>query len=60
MWLDDETSDRAQQIIPGLLRRCDELEQEVARGRAREKRLWCCLVVMVVILLLLLGRDEKQ
>ncbi|WOH01022.1 hypothetical protein DCAR_0520400 [Daucus carota subsp. sativus] len=50
MWHDPAVGDRAKNIIPGLLRRIQRLEDEIMRRRNKEKMLFIWLISALVII----------
>nr|XP_017221678.1 PREDICTED: uncharacterized protein LOC108198434 [Daucus carota subsp. sativus] len=55
LWHDPAVGDRAKNIIPGLLRKIQRLEEEMKRNRKKEKMLVFCLITTVVIIFVLLA-----
>ncbi|WOG86538.1 hypothetical protein DCAR_0205749 [Daucus carota subsp. sativus] len=54
MWHDPAVGDRARNIIPGLLRRIQRLEDEIKRRRDKEKLLLISLSIAVIIVCVVL------
>ncbi|CAA0823605.1 Unknown protein [Striga hermonthica] len=50
VWIDPPMCTRAQKIIPGLKRRLDEAEAELASKRKRARKMWFALVASWIIL----------
>ncbi|CAA0823610.1 Unknown protein [Striga hermonthica] len=50
VWIDPPMCTRARQIIPGLKRRLDEAEAELASNRKRARKMWFALVASWIIL----------
>ena len=53
MWHDPAVVDRAKNIIPGLLRRIQRLEDEIMRRRNKEKMLFFSLIIALAIVCVL-------
>ncbi|KAK4427600.1 hypothetical protein Salat_1528900 [Sesamum alatum] len=51
-WEDPPMCRRAQAIIPGLLRKKNDMEAEIFRLRRFQKSLWTCIVVQCLLWLL--------
>ncbi|GER54804.1 GRF zinc finger containing protein [Striga asiatica] len=49
-WIDPPMCPRSRQIIPGLLRRVNRLEDELATKKSREKWLWGMMVLSWLIM----------
>ncbi|CAA0829044.1 Unknown protein [Striga hermonthica] len=49
-WIDPPMCPRSRQIIPGLLKRVNRLENELATRKSREKWLWGMMVLSWLIM----------
>ncbi|KAL8040561.1 hypothetical protein ABFX02_10G106700 [Erythranthe guttata] len=58
-WIDPPMGYRATHIIPGLLRRVNGYEVEIARRRSREKKLWILLVCSWMMIYWLFGSSNR-
>ncbi|PQM39063.1 uncharacterized protein Pyn_17987 [Prunus yedoensis var. nudiflora] len=48
-WVDDEMPPHEKGVMAWLLRRMRQLEQDIERMRAREKKLWVALFILWVV-----------
>ncbi|GER52414.1 GRF zinc finger containing protein, partial [Striga asiatica] len=57
LWIDPPMCTRARQILPGLLKKNEKLEDELKRKRFSERCMWLVLVLSWMVVYLLLKND---
>ncbi|PIN02097.1 DNA topoisomerase [Handroanthus impetiginosus] len=49
-WVDPPMCARSRQIIPGLLKRVNKLESEIARRKSKELKMWIVMGVSCILI----------